>query len=285
MPRVNRYCLSIIVVFKYLIRLLVYCKQVLGLLKTILNSFDPSVLHKQCTATALSSFISHCHPYIRRVDSWSLIFDYLLCVGIGCHVKDLPIRQSSLNREVPQEPLSPPVPSFKIDIPEDEEDTCGLQKQMSHVSCGGVTEVDNDTQEMIETETKKDEKQEVTHDDQKPVLNESESRKKGMSESPSVIPPEVSKSTQDSLGEAEATQPFIPSSSSVRDVEAYRKCVDILTVIIKEILPKTTLSNRKADAEINQMAIDSLITLRFYSLQNELLMETGAGQPVNHSNK
>lgn len=90
----------------------------------------------------------------------------------------------------------------------------------------------------------------------------------------------VSPRPQSPVEAQEVTQPFIPGNSSVRDVEAYKKCVDVLTVIIKEILPKNSAiqSNPKIDAEINQMAIDSLITLRFYSLQDDRLREQTASR-------
>lgn len=90
----------------------------------------------------------------------------------------------------------------------------------------------------------------------------------------------VSPRPQSPVEAQEVTQPFIPGNSSVRDVEAYKKCVDVLTVIIKEILPKNSViqSNPKIDAEINQMAIDSLITLRFYSLQDDRLREQSAAR-------
>ena len=88
------------------------------------------------------------------MDDWSLIFDFLLCIGVGCHPSDLPSRQTSETEE-------------------------------------GVENV------------------------------------------PQLEP---------------------------RDIEIYKKCADILAFIIKEILPGR-------DASINQMAIDSLVTLRFYSLK------------------
>lgn len=117
-------------------------------------TFEPSVIQKQCTPVALSSFITHCNPYIVKMDDWSLIFDFLLCIGVGCHPSDLPSRQTSETEE-------------------------------------GVENV------------------------------------------PQLEP---------------------------RDIEIYKKCADILAFIIKEILPGR-------DASINQMAIDSLVTLRFYSLK------------------
>lgn len=96
----------------------------------------------------------------------------------------------------------------------------------------------------------------------------------------SSSPRRVSGRPQSPAETQEIIQPFIPGNSSVRDVEAYKKCVDVLTVIIKEILPKNSViqSNPKIDAEINQMAIDSLIILRFYSLQDDRLREQTAAR-------
>lgn len=220
------------------------------MLRKVLITFEPSVIQKKCTAFALSSFIHHCHSHIKKVDDWALVFDYLLCVGIGCHPSDLPVRKApavATEASCSVSPAVPPVPEVEIQI---EEVTCEAEG----------------------------------------VIGNEEERKK-------LIGPKCTQSTTSTssvnntsdderaaqlgkvIASSEPSQPFIPGNSSVRDVEAYLKCKDILTVVIKEILPKSSAiqENPLTDAEINQMAIDSLILLRFYSLHDESLrQQTGS---------
>lgn len=57
--------------------------QVYLLLNHMLTTFGPNLIQRHCTALALHSFISHCHSYVVRPEDWSLVFDYLLFIGIG----------------------------------------------------------------------------------------------------------------------------------------------------------------------------------------------------------
>lgn len=214
------------------------------MLRKVLITFEPSVIQKKCTAFALSSFIHHCHSHIKKVDDWALVFDYLLCVGIGCHPSDLPVRKApavATQATCPLSPAVPPVPAVEIQI---EEPTCEAE---------GVIRNEEETRQLL-TQKSTQSTATVSSDEQR-------------AHSGKV------------LTTSEPSQPFIPGNSSVRDVEAYLKCKDILTVVIKEILPKSTAiqDNPVTDAEINQMAIDSLILLRFYSLHDESLrQQTGS---------
>lgn len=280
------------------------------LLKNVLITFEPSVIQKQCTAIALSSFITHCNSYIRKLDDWSLIFDFLLCVGIGCHPSDLPARPSpasqpeqeeeqpaSAESEPPVVQVHPDPTAVKIqieDIPESDQSPVlsngivqgtisqtaepmpapptsfplpitapGAAAAVHTESTPGHGIVAGADAVPSKQSSQTPSSQQQSHNQQQPS-------------SPhrmSAVP--VSQRPQSPVEVQDVIQPFIPGNSSVRDVEAYKKCVDILTVIIKEILPKNSViqSSPKIDAEINQMAIDSLITLRFYSLQDERLRE------------
>ena len=226
----------------------IYLCQVVDLLRKVLITFEPSVIQKKCTAFALSSFIHHCHSHIKKVDDWALVFDYLLCVGIGCHPSDLPVRKAPAVT-IPQassavSPAVPPVPAVEIQI---EEATCeaegmiGSEEERKKLIGPKCTQLPSASVNNIE-------------DEQRAQLGKV-------------------------IASSEPSQPFIPGNSSVRDVEAYLKCKDILTVVIKEILPKSSAiqENPVTDAEINQMAIDSLILLRFYSLHDESLrQQTGS---------
>ena len=242
---------------------------------------EPSFIQKKCTAIALTSFINSCHRDIRRVDDWSLIFDYLLCVGIGCHPSDLPVRQtlspgpveggvepqSEPSQQATPQPqpvisTSPPVPSVHLQI---EDDTNEDVPQPVIPSAPPLEQ-----HQPPDQPTLKQQEQDVA----KPLPTDS-SDQKSVPGSPveqrKIGPPRLPSEADSTNG---PNQPFIPGSSAVRDVEAYKKCVEILTVIIKEILPKSVQTNPKSDAAINQMAIDSLITLRFYSLHDDLLRES-----------
>lgn len=252
-------------------------EQIMILLRHILMNCEPSSIQKKCTAIALTSFITSCHRDIRRVDDWSLIFDYLLCVGIGCHPNELPVRQSSsplpVEDEIETVPESVPQPSLS------------MQTASSPVHVPSVKiqiEDDDAIQPIIPTAPPLDQQ---PNDE---IPNEEVEELKESHAPNEPLPPKIS-GERKKIGPAEVdsinqpTQPFVPGSSAVRDVEAYKKCVDILTVIIKEILPKSVQTNPKSDAAINQMAIDSLITLRFYSLQDESLRESVATPKNNNS--
>lgn len=268
-------------------------EQIMILLRHILMNCEPSFIQKKCTAIALTSFINSCHRDIHRVDDWSLIFDYLLCVGIGCHPSDLPVRQTSSpgpaedevetgsepsERPTPQlqsvtstsqpqsvvstsQPVvstSPPVPSVHLQI---EDDT---NEDVPQPAIPSAPPLEPPSQGTLEQE-----QQDVS----KPLPSDSSDQKSvpGSPVEQRKIGPRLPLEADSTNG---PNQPFIPGSSAVRDVEAYKKCVEILTVIIKEILPKSVQTNPKSDAAINQMAIDSLITLRFYSLHDDLLRES-----------
>lgn len=273
------------------------------LLKNVLITFEPSVIQKQCTAIALSSFITHCNSYIRKLDDWSLIFDFLLCVGIGCHPSDLPARPSPPSHPDQEQEAAfaqsevvhvhPDPTAVKIqieDIPESDQSSLipngTVQESITQntdqvpapptsfpvpiIAPGAAAAVHSEfTPTPVSGASSlpsKQSSQAAQSQQQSPPQSSSPVRT-------SVAP--VSPRPQSPVEAADVIQPFIPGNSSVRDVEAYKKCVDILTVIIKEILPKNSViqSSPKIDAEINQMAIDSLITLRFYSLQDERLRE------------
>jgi brefeldin A-resistance guanine nucleotide exchange factor 1 len=231
-------------------------EQVLDLLRKVLYTLEPSVIQKQCTAIALASFINHCNAYIRRTDDWSLIFDYLLCIGIGCHPSDLPVRHTSSN--------SSPTPPLTAS--DNRQDVDNIVPDMSAVS--------------IQIEDIPDEIPAVTSKSiaEKPVNHEANPEGDATAHQSPVKQKEVNENPP--LDPSEPSQPFIPGNSSVRDIEAYKKCVETLTVVIKEILPKNASihSNPRSDAEINQMAIDSLITLRFFSLHDDRLLE-GSSKP------
>lgn len=247
--------------------------QIMILLRHILMNCEPTFIQKKCTAIALTSFINSCHRDIRRVDDWSLIFDYLLCVGIGCHPSDLPVRQTSspgpIEGETESEPSqeatlepqpvtsSPPVPSVHLQIEDDTNEDVPVIPSAPPLEPPGEGRLEQQEQDVA-----------------RPLLTDS-SDQKSVPGSPvekrKTGPPRLSSEGDSTNG---PNQPFIPGSSAVRDVEAYKKCVEILTVIIKEILPKSVQTNPKSDAAINQMAIDSLITLRFYSLHDDLLRES-----------
>lgn len=247
--------------------------QIMILLRHILMNCEPSFIQKKCTAVALTSFINSCHRDIRKVDDWSLIFDYLLCVGIGCHPSELPVRQSLSpgpteeeeekpekipppTSHVPSIPQGPPVPSVQIqiedDIPEEVQPVIPSAPPLEQQSNQDISQQSFDGAKPLSSSVETDNLQQVPK-------SPDEKRKIGPS---------------DGNSSSLQTQPFVPGSSSVQDVEAYQKCVEILTVIIKEILPKSVQTNPKSDAAINQMAIDSLITLRYYSVQDESLRKS-----------
>lgn len=286
--------------------------QVLLLLRQVLVTFEPSVIQKQCTALGLSSFITHCHSDIKRVDDWSLIFDYLLCIGIGCHPSDLPVRQQI--SQIESTPKVEDVPAIAATIPSSisqvEPDVNAVKIQIEDIieddtglSCTPVVSTQDqsppvETQvssniEVAENEVKPDDKPHASSPPPVPTDNCSEGqatvKQQQVKDPNNPSPPETSSpvsSHPSSLPSrsqpdpSEPTQPFIPGNSSVRDIEAYKKCVEVLTIVIKEILPKTACiqSNPRTDAEINQMAIDSLITLRFYSLHDERLRDQSIGK-------
>lgn len=269
-------------------------EQIMVLLRHILMNCEPSFIQKKCTAIALTSFINSCHRDIHRVDDWSLIFDYLLCVGIGCHPRDLPVRQTSSPGPVQGEVDTQSEPSQQATLqpvasslqPQSVASTLQPQSVASSPPVPSVhLQIEDDTNEDVpqqvipsapplEQHQSPDEAALKEQDAGRSVPSESCEQK-----SVPGSPVEQRKKSPPRLpSEAESTngpnQPFIPGSSAVRDVEAYKKCVEILTVIIKEILPKSVQTNPKSDAAINQMAIDSLITLRFYSLHDDLLRES-----------
>ena len=226
--------------------------QVLDLLRKVLYTLEPSVIQKQCTAIALSSFIKHCNAYIRRTDDWSLIFDYLLCIGIGCHPSDLPVRHTNSSPTPPASEVTTQVENIIPDM-----SAVSIQIEDIPDEIPGMTvQPEASNQETAQTGEASPNQSQTPR--QSPVKQRHE-------------PPDPS---------SEPTQPFIPGNSSVRDVEAYKKCVETLTVVIKEILPKNASiqSNPRTDAEINQLAIDSLILLRYYSLHDERLLE-GSSKP------
>ena len=260
----NYYLLTTGALLLLLLHFSIFPCQVVDLLRKVLVTFEPCVIQKKCTAVALSSFITHCHPHIKRVDDWALVFDYLLCVGIGCHPSDLPLRRSpgaakgetissasSASTSIQNQLLpEPPVPTVKIQI---EQPICEA--------------------EGVKDRSSSDEKEAITTAATTGACSSTTTGSSNGNNSNFNAPDDTVQGSKTVT--PELSQPFIPGNSSVRDVEAYLKCKDILTVVIKEILPKSCAiqANPSTDAEINQMAIDSLITLRFYSLHDESLRQ------------
>ncbi|KAI1293461.1 Golgi-specific brefeldin A-resistance guanine nucleotide exchange factor 1 [Halotydeus destructor] len=189
--------------------------QIFMLLRHMLVTFEVKTMQQQFTAVALQSFISHCHTYITQVEDWSLIFELLLCVGIGYQARRPSLRKNTLDGSIES-----------INVQSENEDAYRLE----HVDPASVRGYTSDSEVDLQ---------------------------RGVTSTEPVTNP-YQLMTGNSIGTGRN------SSFKVYDITAYEKCAEILTLIIREILPKNVEQVKSQDgvdenlSAITNMAIDSL---------------------------
>lgn len=174
-------------------------EQIFLMLRHVLVTFDYNTIQRSYVAISLHSFVTHCHIYITKSEDWAVIFDMLLCVGIGYQKR---IIKTTENKSIHGD---------------------SIENKLENKSRGYQSDSEVDLAKSNETSNV-----EINH--------------------PFTLVNNASGFT---------------SSYKILDLQAYEKCTEILTLIIREILPnavdKCQSSQKSSDiSPVTQLAVEVL---------------------------
>ncbi|XP_015781014.1 Golgi-specific brefeldin A-resistance guanine nucleotide exchange factor 1 [Tetranychus urticae] len=234
-----------------------FSEQIYQLIQLMLTTFEPRVFQKHYTATALHSFITHVHSSLVKIETWRLIFDALLYVGIGYR----------------------PPGTFKVS------GSTGMTKG-SVESINFLSDNEENPRNLKESSSSGSlQGRGYTSDSE---INSQNTLRSGSLESINSDGGSGSGNpyklmTGDSIGTGKG------SVYSITDLSAYEKCTEILTLIIREILPKNLITTNGQEIDefsssVTQMAIDTLRKFVEASVKINTIYKHGYHHYHHHSN-
>jgi len=192
----------------------------------MLINFEPKVFQKHYTACALHSFISHSHSSIVKTEIWKLIFNTLLYVGIGYRLAGANEAAKSSDK------FGGSIES--INVQSENEESVNIGKYFKSAGRGYTSDSE------LESHQPQHQNKSVNFED---------SQQKNINLYRLM--------TSESIGTGKG------SAFKIVDIAAYEKCTEILTLIIREILPKNVVKIEdknldESSASVSQMAVDTL---------------------------